>query len=57
MRVWKDVFNGTEMISDSYKHEVIEDGAGIEFYGKFITKKNEAFADIGGEDAEFDASD
>ena len=41
MKVWKDVFSGDEMCSDSYKHELIFDGACLEVKAKFVTKGND----------------
>ena len=38
MKVWKDVFSGDEMVSDSYKMTTIYDDACLEVQAKFITK-------------------
>ena len=38
MRVWIDVFSGDEMVSDSYKHQLIFNDACLEVKAKFVTK-------------------
>ena len=38
MKVWKDVFSGDEMVSDSYKHILIHGDACLEVQAKFVTK-------------------
>ena len=50
MKVWIDVFSGDEMISDSYKQNVIMNGACLEVQAKYITKGNEK-VDVGGGNA------
>ena len=44
MRVWVDVFSGDEMVSDSYPHQLIYDGAALEVKAKFTTKGNDFIA-------------
>ena len=41
MIVWKDIFCGDEMISDSYKYQYLYDNACLEVKAKFVTKGNE----------------
>jgi hypothetical protein len=41
MKVWKDVFSGDEMVSDSYKMEMIFQDACLEVQAKFVTKGND----------------
>ena len=43
MKVWKDILNGNEIVSDSYKHEVTFDGACLEVRSKLVTKGAEDF--------------
>jgi hypothetical protein len=44
MKVWKDILSGDEMVSDSYPHTVVFDGAGLEVKSRLISKKaNEDF--------------
>jgi hypothetical protein len=38
MRVWSCLFSGDEMISDSYKINMIMDGQVLEAKGKYIQK-------------------
>ena len=38
MKVWKDVFSGDEMVSDSYKFALIYNDACLEVQAKFVTK-------------------
>lgn len=49
MKVWKDVFSGDEMISDSYKHTLIFNDACLEVAAKFVTKGSE-FVQIAADD-------
>ena len=49
MKVWIDVFSGDEMVSDSYKSQLIFNDACLEVQAKYITKGNEKI-DIGGDD-------
>jgi len=56
MKVWKDVFSGDEMVSDSYKMALIYNDACLEVAAKFVTKGNDNIqiacddeADDGGE--------
>ena len=51
MKVWSCIFSGDEMISDSYKYEEVFEGVGLEFKGKYITKKSDSIA-IGDEELE-----
>jgi hypothetical protein len=44
MKVWIDIISGDEMVSDSYKHEVVFNGAGLEVKGKYVTKKLDQIA-------------
>ena len=53
MKVWIDVFSGDEMVSDSYKQQVIFNDACLEVQAKYITKGNEKI-DIGGDDQDDD---
>ena len=55
MKVWKDVFSGDEMTSDSYKHVLIHGDACLEVQAKFITKGSDNIkiaADDESDDAE-----
>ena len=47
MKVWKDVFCGDEMVSDSYKMELIYDDACLKVKAKFITKGSDFVAIAG----------
>jgi hypothetical protein len=48
MKVWKDILSGDEMVSDSYPHTELFDGACLEVKSRLLTKKaNEDFG-IGG---------
>ena len=38
MKVWIDLFSGDEMVSDSYKHQLIFNDACLEVKAKFVTK-------------------
>jgi len=38
MLVWKDIFCGDEMVSDSYKYQYTYDNACLEVKAKFTTK-------------------
>ena len=38
MRVWVDLFSGDEMVSDSYKQELVFGDAGLQVKGKYVTK-------------------
>lgn len=49
MKVWIDLFSGDEMVSDSYKSQMLFNDACLEVQAKFITKGNEQ-VDIGGDD-------
>lgn len=49
MKVWIDLFSGDEMVSDSYKSNLIFNDACLEVQAKYITKGNEQI-DIGGDD-------
>jgi hypothetical protein len=53
MRVWIDVFSGDEMVSDSYKQQMIFQDACLEVQAKFVTKGNEQI-DIGCRDGDDD---
>ena len=44
MIVWKDVFSGDEMVSDSYKMNLIYGDACIEVKAKFTTKGSDFVA-------------
>merc|ERR1719498_542824 len=44
MKVWKDVFSGDEMVSDSYPHQLIYEDACLEVKAKFTTKGNDFVA-------------
>ena len=41
MKVWKDVFSGDELVSDSYKMTMIHQDACLEVQAKFVTKGND----------------
>ena len=41
MKVWKDVFSGDELVSDSYKMVMIHNDACLEVQAKFVTKGND----------------
>jgi len=47
MKVWVDLFSGDEMCSDSYKQELIYDGACLEVKAKYVTVGGEEDIDIG----------
>ena len=47
MRVWTDVFSGDEMVSDSYKHQLIFNDACLEVQCKYITVGGAEEVDIG----------
>ena len=47
MKVWKDVFCGDEMVSDSYKMELVYDDACLKVKAKFITKGSDFVAIAG----------
>ena len=47
MKVWKDVFSGDEMVSDSYKMELIHDDACLQVKAKFMTKGSDFVAIAG----------
>ena len=38
MKVWIDLISGDEMVSDSYPHSVVFDGAGLEVKARYRTK-------------------
>ena len=38
MKVWIDLFSGDEMVSDSYKYQLIMNDACLEVKAKFTTK-------------------
>ena len=38
MIVWKDVFSGDEMVSDSYKYKLIHQDACLEIKAKYVIK-------------------
>ena len=40
MKVWIDLFSGDEMVSDSYKHQLIFNDACLEVKAKFVTKND-----------------
>ena len=40
MRVWIDFFSGDEMVSDSYKSELIFNDACLEVQAKFVSKND-----------------
>ena len=44
MRVWIDLFSGDEMVSDSYKMQLIHQDACLEVQAKYITKGNDQIA-------------
>ena len=50
MKVWIDVFSGDEMVSDSYKQQLIFNNACLEVQAKYITKGHEV-VDVGGGNA------
>lgn len=47
MKVWSCVFSGDEMVSDSYKHELIHNDACLEVQAKFVTKGSDFVAIAG----------
>lgn len=47
MKVWIDVFSGDEMVSDSYKHNLIFNDACLEVQCKYITVGGAEEVDIG----------
>ena len=47
MIVWKDIFSGDEMVSDSYKMQLIHNDACIEVKAKFTTKGSDFIAIAG----------
>ena len=53
MIVWTDVFCGDEMVSDSYKHNLIFNDAALEVKAKLITKGRE-FTAIAADDEDDD---
>jgi len=55
MRVWKCLFSGNEMVSDSYKSSLIHDDACLEVKGKYIIKRNEQFSIACDDELEEDA--
>jgi hypothetical protein len=38
MKVWIDLISGDEMVSDSYPHQVIYNGAALEVRARYKTK-------------------
>ena len=44
MRVWIDLFSGDEMVSDSYKYQLIHNDACLEVQAKYITKGSDFVA-------------
>ena len=38
MKVFKDVISGDEFFSDSFPHEIVFEGAGIQAMAKYVTK-------------------
>ena len=40
MRIWKDVFSGVEMLSDSYPYQKIYDDACLEVKAHFVNKED-----------------
>ena len=44
MKVWKDVFSGDEMVSDSYPHKLIFNDACLEVKAKFVPKGSDFIA-------------
>ena len=44
MKVWIDLFSGDEMVSDSYKMQLIFNDACLEVQAKYITKGSDAIA-------------
>ena len=38
MKVWIDLFSGDEMVSDSYKSQMLFNDACLEVKAKFVTK-------------------
>ncbi len=49
MLVWKDIFSGDEMVSDSYKYKYLYNNACLEVKAKFITKGSD-FVQIAADD-------
>ena len=47
MKVWKDVFCGDEMVSDSYKMELCHEDACLKVKAKFVTKGSDFVAIAG----------
>ena len=47
MKVWKDVFCGDEMVSDSYPHKLIFNDACLEVQAKYVTKGSDFVAIAG----------
>ena len=47
MLVWKDIFSGDEMVSDSYKYRYLYNNACLEVKAKFTTKGSD-FVKIAG---------
>lgn len=47
MKVWKDVWTGDEMVSDSYPMTELYDGAVLEVKAKFETKGSDFVAIAG----------
>ena len=46
MKLYSDVFTGTEILSDSYKQEIIHDGTVIKVKSRLVDKKDDV-VDIG----------
>ena len=44
MKVWKDLISGDEMVSDSYPHVELFDGACLEVKARYAKKGNEQIA-------------
>lgn len=44
MIVYKDIFSGDEMVSDSYKMKLVMNDACMEFEAKFVTKGSDYVA-------------
>lgn len=44
MKVWIDLISGDEMISDSYPHEEVFGGAGLQVKARYVTKGIEQIA-------------
>jgi hypothetical protein len=44
MKVWIDLISGDEMVSDSYPHTEVYDGAGLEVRAKYTTKGSDFIA-------------